>query len=290
MQEDSSLKLLFYRLAMLIPDQWYIRAKYYKNFGKLPNLKHPITFNEKLQWLKLHDRRPEYTRMVDKYEAKNCVAEIIGDEYIIPTLGVWDRAEDIDFEALPNQFVLKATHDSGRVIICKDKSKLDIEQAVKDMKASLNRNFYAVTREWPYKNVKPRIIAEQYMQDDDSDELKDYKFFCFNGIPKFFKIDFGRFTEHHANYYDIHGNLLPFGEQALPPLPEKELPQPHTLSMMVEIARKLSQGISFVRVDLYEINVRVYFGELTFFPASGTGKFTPPEWDVRIGNLLKLPH
>ena len=174
MQEDSNLKLLLYRLALLIPDRWYVMAKYYKNFGRLPNLRSPKTFNEKLQWLKLHNHRPEYTKMVDKYEAKKYVAEIIGDEYIIPTLGVWDRAEDIDLDSLPNQFVLKATHDSGRVVICKDKAKLDIEKAVDEMRISLGRNFYAVTREWPYKNVKPRIIAEQYMQDDDGQINESY--------------------------------------------------------------------------------------------------------------------
>ncbi len=289
MQEDSNLKLLLYRLALLVPDRWYVMAKYYKNFGKLPNLRNPQTFNEKLQWLKLHDHRPEYTRMVDKYEAKRYVAEKIGEEHIIPALGVWDRAEDIAFDVLPNQFVLKATHDSGRVIICKDKSKLDFEEAVKEMRASLNRNFYAVTREWPYKNVKPRIIAEQYMQDGNSGELKDYKFFCFNGVPIFFKIDFDRFIEHHANYYDMNGGLLPFGEKDFPPAPDKKLSLPETLPQMIEIATKLSQGIPFVRVDLYEINRRVYLGELTFYPASGTGKFTLQAWDVKIGQMLTLP-
>lgn len=310
MQDDSKLKLLLYRASLLIPSRWYIMAKYYKNFGKLPNLRDPQTFNEKLQWLKLHDHRPQYTRMVDKYEAKKYVAEIIGEEYIIPTLGMWNRAEDIDFCSLPNQFVLKATHDSGRVIICKDKAKLDFKKAVDEMRISLSRNFYAVTREWPYKNVKHRIIAEQYMEDNDLGDLKDnkahnfngvpqahkmnslndYKFFCFNGVPRFFKIDFGRFVEHHANYYDIDGQLLPFGESEFPPLPDKQIPLPRTLEQMIEVAKTLSQGIPFVRVDLYEISGKVYFGELTFYPSSGTGIFTPPEWDKMIGDLLVLPY
>lgn len=309
MHKDSKLKLLLYKLALMVPSRWYIMVKYYKNFGRFPNLKNPKTFNEKLQWLKLYDHHPEYTRMVDKYEAKIYIAEIIGDEYIIPTLGVWDRAEDIDFESLPNQFVLKTTHDSGRVVICKDKTKLDIEKTIEEMKISLSRNFYAVTREWPYKNIRPRIIAEQYMEDNNcgdhkeytehnfngvlcgrtKDSLNDYKFFCFNGVPKFFKIDFDRFIEHHANYYAINGELLPFGESDLPPLPDRQIPLPKTLVQMTEIAKTLSQNIPFVRVDLYEISGKVYFGELTFYPASGTGMFTPPEWDERIGDLLSLP-
>ena len=165
------LRQTFYNLSLIIPDAIYIRLKYRKIFGKWPDLKNPKTFNEKLNWLKLYDRNPVYTTMVDKYEAKRYVADLIGEEYIIPTLGVWDKAEDIDFDGLPQKFVLKATHDSGRVLICKDKSKFDRSMAVKEMNESLKRNFYAVTREWPYKNVKPRIIAEQLLESADNKDF-----------------------------------------------------------------------------------------------------------------------
>ncbi|MDE7396222.1 MAG: hypothetical protein K2M98_00690, partial [Muribaculum sp.] len=196
MQKDSVLKSILYRVASVIPDSLFVRLKYRKAFGKWPDLKNPQTFNEKLTWLKLNDQNPLYTTMVDKYEAKKYVASIIGEEYIIPTLGVWNRAEDIDFEALPDKFVLKATHDSGRVIICKDKNTLDRQKAVVEMRASLKRDFYAVTREWPYKNVKPRIIAERLLEYDlksmqgEDDSINDYKFFCFNGRVEFMKVDF----------------------------------------------------------------------------------------------------
>lgn len=184
MQHDNFIKRVVYKALQLIPDSVYVRLKYRKAFGRWPDLRNPRSFNEKLTWLKLHDRNPLYTAMVDKYEAKRYVAGIIGDEYIIPTYGVWDRAEDIDFDALPDKFVLKATHDSGRVIICRDKSTLDRQKAIREMRLSLRRNFYAVTREWPYKNVKPRIIAEKLLEVADNAELADYKVHNFNGVPK----------------------------------------------------------------------------------------------------------
>ena len=288
MHTDSKIKALLYRLGLIVPDRIFIMLKYRKAFGRWPNLKNPQTFNEKLNWLKLHDRNPLYTRMVDKCEAKLYVADLIGEEYIIPTLGVWNRAEDIDFDALPDKFVLKATHDSGRVIICKDKSKLDRAKAVRDMQYSLKRDFYAMTREWPYKNVPPRIIAETLLETTDNEDIKDYKFFCFNGRVEFMKVDFDRQIEHHANYYDRNFKFLDFGEDVCPPIKERIIQRPANFKKMIELAEKISNNIRFVRVDFYEVNNRVYFGEITFFPDSGTGTFTPRSADMEIGKLLKL--
>jgi hypothetical protein len=187
-----------------VPDTLQIKVKYFLVFGKKLNLQHPQTFNEKIQWLKLYDRKSEYTNMVDKYEAKRYVASIIGEEYIIPTLGVWDNFDDIDFDTLPEQFVLKATHFSGGVYICKDRESFDVKKIKKDMNKILKHNFFFSGREWPYKNIKPRIIAEKYMVDESGVELKDYKIQCFNGEPKIIQVDFDRFSERHKrNFYSI---------------------------------------------------------------------------------------
>ena len=441
MQNDSAVKQLMYKVASLIPDKVFLSLKYRKNFGRFPDWKNPKTFNEKLQWLKLYNRRPEYTIMVDKVKAKDYVAGIIGEEHIIPTLGVWDDPEDIDFDSLPNQFVLKCNHNSSTgMYICRDKSKMDVEKVKAGLRKGLKQNFYLCGREWPYKNVKRRIIAEAYIAphepgapkdltdykfycfdgtpklvmvaggrysgdkrfgyydtewkpvnitwgaprpdveferpadlDDmlriasklsanlpharidlyninghvyfgeitffdssgceritpdsydtvmgewlklpdnqqckkkggviikivdgdvtvvpmsrDNDELKDYKFFCFNGKVMCFKIDFGRFVEHHANYYAPDGDLLPFGEVVYPPVYEHKETIPDNLDDMIEIAERLSRGLPFLRVDLYNMNGHIYFGELTFFPNSGMGAFTDEAWDKRLGDWISL--
>lgn len=289
MKTDSKLKALFYRLMLLLPDKWYIMLKFYKNFGHFPNLKDPVTFSEKIQWLKLQNRNPLYTKMVDKYEAKKYVANIIGEEYIIPTLGVWDKAEDIDFDILPDQFVLKATHDSGRVIICRDKSTLDRSWAIEEMRQSLKRDFYSVTREWPYKNVPRRIIAEQLLVDETgTEDIKDYKLFCFDGKVKFLKVDFNRFIQHRANYFDKDWNLLEFGEKTYPPDTKIIIQRPDGLAEMIGLAEKLSKSLQFVRTDFYYLNNRIYFGEITFYPNSGFCPFIPDGWDERLGKLIKL--
>lgn len=272
----------------LFNDKTYLKIRYYATFKKNLNLQNPQTFNEKLQWLKLNDRKDIYTKMVDKYEAKSYVSKIIGNKYIIPTLGIYNNFDEIDFNKLPNQFVIKCTHDSGGLVIVTDKSKLDIEKSKKKINKSLKRNYYYPGREWPYKNVKPRIIIEKYMKDNSINDLMDYKFFCFNGKCKFFKIDFNRLTKHQANYYDINGNFLPFGEEICPPDFSKKLELPVNLKKMINLAEKLSQNITFLRVDFYEINGNIYFGELTFYPASGFGKFEPEEWDLKLGNLIDL--
>lgn len=270
-------------------DKAFIKWEFFSGMGKFPNLDSPSTFNEKLQWLKLNDIHPEYAKMVDKCEAKEYVRTVLGDKYIIPTLGIWNKWEEIDFTKLPEEFVLKTTHDSGGVVVFKNKEEKTLLRAKKKIKKSLKRNFYYEHREYPYKNIKPRILCEKYMVDESGTDLKDYKFFCFNGIVKFFKIDFERATHHRANYYDAQCNILPFGEKSYPPNPQKHIVFPSNIREMISIAEKLSKNIPFVRVDLYNVNENIFFGELTFFPTSGNGRYEPEEWDYKIGELLKLP-
>lgn len=288
MYKSNFIKKFFYKFFNLLPDKLFIQLKFFKNFHRFPNLKNPKTFNEKLQWLKLYDRNPYYTKLVDKYEVKKIVADLIGEEYIIPTLEVWDNAYDIDFDKLPNKFVLKATHDSGRVIICKDKSSLNFDKARKEMALSLERDFYALTREWPYKDVPRRIIAEEFIEDASGD-LKDYKFFCFNGKVEFFKIDFDRFTSHKANYYDINWKFLNFEEVVCPSDVNKTHNKPANFEKMIEFAKKLAKSLPFSRIDFYNNNGKIHFGEITFFPNSGMGKFNPQKADIELGNMIKLP-
>lgn len=284
----GKVKKILKKMSKIIPDRLYISLIYFHHFHKFSNLKNPKTFNEKLQWLKLYDRRPEYSTMVDKYRAKEYVARIIGDEYIIPTIGVWNSVDEIDWDSLPNQFVLKWNHDSGSIVICKDKTKLDRNKAILRLRKNEHSSGYWYGREWPYKNVKPCIIAEQYMVDESGTELKDYKFFCFAGKVRCMKVDFGRFKDHHANYYDTEMNLLPFGEANLPPVYNHAIEKPRNFEIMVKLAEKLSVGIPFIRVDFYNINGKIYFGELTLYPASGFGRFTSNEWDYKIGDMIDL--
>lgn len=281
---------LLNKTAKLWSDKLFLEFKYRLVMGQKLNLKTPITFNEKLQWLKLYNRRPEYTMMVDKNAVKQYVGDKIGEQYIISTIGVWDTVEDIDWNDLPNQFVLKTTHGGGGcgVVICKDKSLFDKEKAKHKLQESLNSDIYINYREWPYKDVPKRIIAEQFLSDESGDELKDYKFFCFNGKVRCFKVDFDRFIEHKANYYDRDANLLPFGEVCFMPDFNRIFEKPKNYDKMIEIAETLSQGIPFVRVDLYNADGRIYFGEMTFFPAAGMGKFEPEEWDSKLGEWLLI--
>lgn len=287
-----------YRYAVLarkgflnaLSDKWFIEKLFYSNMGYELDLNNPKTFNEKLQWLKLYDRKPEYTRMVDKYEVKKYVAEKIGKQYVIPTLGVWDKFDDIDFNSLPNQFVLKCTHDSGGLVICRNKSTFDLQSARKKIKKDLKQNYYWSCREWPYKNVKPRIIAEQYMEDEKTFELRDYKFFCFNGEAKLLFIATDRQTEGEEtkfDFFDMEYNHLPFtnGHPNAKVPPEKPL----CFDEMRALAEKLSAGIPHLRVDFYEVNGKVYFGELTFFHWSGMKPFEPEDWDEKIGDWLIVP-
>lgn len=275
-------------VVRLLPDKLYLQMVYRRNMGQRLNLKNPVTFQEKIQWLKLYNRRPEYTRMVDKYAAKEYVESVIGADYIIPTLGVWNKAEDIDFDSLPDKFVLKTTHDSGGVVVCRDKSALDKSATISMLRERLKHKIYYHNREWPYKNVTPRIIAEQYMEDESGYELKDYKIFCFNGEPKFLKVDFNRYIKHRANYYDTEWNLLPFYEKDYPNDAAHVIERPQNFTDMLRLAKDISKGIPFVRIDLYNIRGKIFFGEITFFPASGLGVFSPDQWNVVIGQMIDL--
>lgn len=253
------------------------------------NLENPQTYNEKLQWMKLYYHNPLYTTLVDKYAVKQYVEERIGKEFLIPTIGVWDRFDDIDFEKLPQKFVLKCTHDSGGLVICKDKSKLDIQKARETITKCLKHNFYYSGFEWPYKNVKPRIIAEQYMEDTKTKELRDYKFFCFDGVVKYLFIATDRQNreEPYFDFFDADFNYLDMrqGHPNAPTLPEKPL----CFEEMKTLAAKLSAGMPHVRVDFYEVDGRVYFGEFTFFHHGGWTSFDPEEWDLTFGKEIKLP-
>ena len=285
-------KLLFFTLGYRgflgwLRDETYLKIAYRIKFGKKLNLENPKTFSEKLQWIKLFDRNPLYTQLVDKYEVKKFIADKIGSDYIIPTLGVWNHFDEINFEKLPNQFVLKCTHDSGGLIICKDKSKIDIEKSRKKMEASLKRSFYDSSREWPYKNVKPRIIAETYMEDSETGELRDYKIFAFNGTARALfvatdrqknstKFDFFDMNYKHLDIKNGHPNA-----DVVPACPKN-------LKKMQELAEKLSEGIPQVRVDFYEVNGKIYFGEMTFFHWSGLTPFEPESWDYVFGSWIDL--
>ena len=277
-------------LTRHIPDEDFLRKEYYYRMGKQLNLDNPITFTEKLQWLKLYDRRKEYTMMVDKAAVKQYVSQTIGDQYIIPTIGVWKHFDDINFDKLPEKFVLKCTHDSGGIVICKDKSGFKKAEAKKKLEFYLRRKYFYMHREWPYKDVEPKIIAEKYMEDTVTGELRDYKFFTFNGIPKALFIATGRQKEGMEttfDFFDMNYNHLDIknGHPNATTPPE----MPVNFEKMKELAGKLSKGIPHVRVDFYECNGRVYFGELTFSHWSGMVPFEPEEWDYTFGSWIDLP-
>lgn len=271
-----------------LPDRQYLKIKFWLKFNTKLNLDTPLTFNEKLQWLKLNDRRKIYTSMVDKNTVKEYVGNIIGKEHIIPTLGIWSSPNDIDFNLLPKKFVLKLTHDSGTVIICKDKDKLDIEAVKNRLKKGLKRDYYALHREWPYKNVERKIIAEKFMDDNKSGELTDYKFFCFNGEPKIVLVCSERFSSENMSetWYDEEWNLLPVSEGGYKT--NTNIPKPMNFMKMKQFSSQLSKKMPFVRIDFYEINGNIYFGEITFFPAAGYERFDPEEWNKKLGDMIDL--
>lgn len=271
-----------------MPDPLYLKIYYYLVTGKKLHLRKPSTFNEKLQWLKIHDHNPLYTTLVDKYEVKAYIAQKIGEEYVIPTLGVWNKAEDIDFDSLPDKFVLKTTHDSGGIKIVDKKKGYNKEQIISFFNERLKKDLYMLTREWPYKNVKHRIIAEKYMEENNKLSLNDYKFYAFDGVVKVLMIVTGRGEDNTcANYYDMNFKKLDL-TWGYPQIRE-EVRKPESFLKMKEIAEVISKGIAEVRVDFYEVDGKAYFGEITFFDGSGFAKFEPEKWDKKFGEWINLP-
>lgn len=272
-------------------DELYLKIVYWLSMGKKLNLKNPKTFNEKLQWLKLYNRKPEFTIMVDKVKVKEYVAQIIGEEHIIPTLGVWDNPDDIDFDKLPNQFVLKCNHNSGMgMCICRDKSKLNVAKVKKELRRGMWQDYYMTNREWPYKDVPRKIMAEKYMTNDNlTEELTDYKFFCFNGYVDCVMVCLDRHLGDTKFYFfDKKWKLLRLNPMGIAAPPNFTIPKPEKMDKMFEFASLLSKGYNFLRVDLYDINGQIYFGEMTLFPDSGFDPNILPKTDSYFGNLLKL--
>lgn len=277
-------------LRKWLSDKAYLTIQFRTQCGYFINWKNPQTFSEKFQWLKVNDHNSEYSKMVDKYEAKKYVASIIGDEYIIPTLYTWNSVDDIDWDLLPNRFVLKCTHDSGGIVVCRDKGNFDKTAAIAKLKKSFKAEFYYSTREWPYKNVKPRIIAEKYME-DSSGGLIDYKYLCFNGEPKAIFIASDRLDstiDTKFDFFDMNFNHLDF--RGLYPNATKPVLKPKGFEHMRELAHKLSKDIPHVRVDFYDIDGKVYFGELTFYPGGGMSPFEPQKWNYLFGSWIQLPY
>lgn len=280
------LRGLVARLSRFFPDRKYLKIMFPLGTGYELDLDNPQTFNEKLQWLKLNYHKPIFSLMVDKAEVKNYVSEIIGEEHIIPTYKVYDRVDEIDFEELPDQFVLKCTHDSGDLVICKDKSQLNRKKVLKQLKKGLKFDYYYMGREWVYKNIKHRIIAEKYMTDMGG-ELKDYKIFNFDGEPKIIEVDFNRFKDHRRHLYTTEWKKLDV--TFVYPGDDTIFEKPKQLDQMLDFARKLSKGHPFIRTDFYIIDDIIYFGELTFYHHCGFGQITPFEFDVEMGKWIKLP-
>jgi len=269
-------------------DREFIKKEFKRRLGREVDLDNPFKFNDKLQWLKLNWQDPLAAKCADKYAVRKVVKERIGERYLNELYGVYDSVEEIDLDTLPEQFVLKCTHGSGFNIISRDKNRMDWKREFKKLRRWMRINYYWRTREWVYKDIKPRIICERYLEEPETGELRDYKIFCFNGQPRLIQVDFSRFTDHKRNVYDLNWNLkeveiaYPFDKNVVIEKPEK-LPE------MLELSKKLSAGFPHVRVDFYYYKKRIIFGELTFFRGSGMQEVKPGEFEIQMGRWLKLP-
>jgi len=290
----SNPKILLFRskLSCYIPDRAYLSWAFERSIGRPLNLISPQSFNEKLQWLKLYDRNPLYIKLVDKYEVREYIKKTIGEQYLVPLIGVYDNVDEIEIWRLPNQFVLKCTHDSGNVIICRNKDSFNFIDAKRKLQKAQRRNFYYGGREWPYKNINPRIICEELLVEKDTirqnyKDVEDYKFHCFNGVPTYCQVFFDRHIKMKTIYYDMNWvkqdisrpNIISY---------EGDIQKPPKFEIMKQIASKLSEGFPYVRIDLYNVDGRIYFGEITFFPASGFNPFVPDSWDRIWGDKIDL--
>lgn len=270
-----------------LKDETFLKYRYKIEMNQQLDLENPKTFNEKLQWLKIHDRNPLYTKLVDKYAVRLYITERIGEKYLIPLYGIYDSFDEIDFSKLPNQFVIKCNHDSGGVIVCKNKAELNKKLAKQKINKSLNKNYYYSGREWPYKNVKPKIIVEKYMEDVQCHELIDYKVMCFHGEPKLIFTCSERFSgDLKVTFFDLNWKRLAFERHYS--VSDKKIKKPKNLKNMIELSKILSTNIPFVRVDWYEVNGEIYFGEMTFYPGGGMEEFRPDEWDRKLGDMIDL--
>lgn len=273
-------------------DRWYLKIMWWQWMGYKLDLKHPRTFNEKLQWLKLYDRKPEYTLMADKFRVKEWVSGMIGEEYVIPTLVRWDSAKDISIDSLPNRFVLKCNHDSGSTIVCRDKTTFDLDDAKEKLETALEQNYYWTSREWPYKKIKRCILAEQFVENENEgphaaiSDLISYKFMCFDGEPRLMYLTVKN-DDIWEDYFDM--DFKPLKLKRWYRNSGMDFKKPDNWEKMIEIARVLSKDTRFLRVDLYEINGKVYFSECTFYDWAGFCKIDPKEWDLRMGSWIKLP-
>lgn len=279
-------------MASVLPDKVYLKWRYKKLLGRKLNLEYPVLFQEKLHWLKLHDRKPVYHQMVDKYEAKKFIANQLGEDYIIPTLGVYNSFDEINFNELPNQFVLKCTFDSGSYYICKDKSQLNIAEARQKLMTNWFHNYYIWSREWPYNGLEHRIIAEPLLVDEEYPYLRDFKFYCFNGEPKIFYItsDKGGDLPTKQDFFDLEGNHLEIQDKHYPNNPQQCPTLPKNLDKMIEICRIFAKDTYHLRVDFYEVNGHLYCGEFTFYEAGGFNEFMPEKYNHILGDWIKLPY
>lgn len=273
------------KMEKVLPDPLYLKILFKLKVGHKLNLKTPKTFNEKMSWIKLYDRQPLYTRLADKYEVKQYVAERIGGGYVVDNYLVAESWDEIDFDKLPNQFVLKCTHDSGGAFVCRDKQQFDFERVRQVMMANLHCNYFYPGREWPYKNIKPRIIADRYLDDHTGKELRDYKFLCFNGKPTYMYCTI-KGANIFENFYDMQFRPVMIDHGF--PRHQPEFERPKNFELMKELATKLSEDIPFVRVDFFDVDDKVYFGEFTFYDWGGLRPFGG-DWDQRLGELIQLP-
>ncbi len=298
LHKNKAFKKLYYAIGKIkhamfrgMSDEKYLKLIHKENTGKALDLENPKSYNEKLQWIKLYDRKPEYTVYADKYAVRDFIAKKIGEQYLVKLYGIYDSFDEINFDSLPNQFVLKCTHDSGSVYICRDKSKMDLKKQKKYFTQKLkSKSYYYYTREWPYKNIRHRLVAEEFLSEGNNDEgLKDYKIFCFNGEPKYIQVHYDREVAHKTNVYDTEWVFQNLRFSNYPSDPDANIPKPEKLDEMLRIARVLSEGIPHIRIDLYYVNNRIYFGEMTFFHAAGFAEIDPPEFSLVLGDMIELP-